>query len=122
MRTSRRDFLKAGLLTLAPLSTSRTLLWAADQAQLPSRVHESIQAEDALQYLNRIVWMDRHFTIRRMSRLFRFDNSHQIEMITSITTHGNNISFWTGVNDREVVRNMLYKEKVNELLEWVQLN
>ena len=44
MRTSRRDFLKAGLLTLAPLSTSRTLLRAADESQLPGRVHESIQA------------------------------------------------------------------------------
>jgi dienelactone hydrolase len=45
MRTSRRSFLKTGLLALAPLSASQTSLWGAEGSPLSSRVHESIQAE-----------------------------------------------------------------------------
>ena len=44
VQTSRRGFLKSGCLAFASLSTLRTRLWAADEAQLPGRVHESIQA------------------------------------------------------------------------------
>lgn len=85
-------------------------------------VHETIQTEGAYQYLNRIAWMDEKFNLSYLSRLFRFDNLHQVEMITSVTTEGNNISFWTGVNDREVVRYVLSRDKVDALLEWVSVN
>lgn len=84
-------------------------------------VHESINVDGALQYLSRVVWMDSDFNIKHISRLFRFDNSHQIEMITSVTMFGSNVSFWTGVNDREVFRYVLCKERVDSLLDWMNL-